>query len=239
MSEKEIYYLRQISADINNNFFKSPWGGIVMKNNDDCGELLTFKSKDSYKSQRKKLWLYLHLKIFRHEGGLHAVYCCNECESMKGVDKLQLDVDPETVKDLLCLHSRTASFLLPRWHDIWDIEIPRFVSAFTVKCNQDLNFFKFQDRSKDQTLLAGVWVDGSPHLIVTVTKRQSVPFCSTCDSLTCTHQKAFESRQSRSSLSSGACAGAPSRLSRFSGAFSIFEIKSVGFLSFCLDSNAF
>ena len=58
-----------------------------MKNNDDSGELLTFKSKDNYKNQRKKLWLYLGLKIFRHEGGLHAVYCCNECESMKGIEE--------------------------------------------------------------------------------------------------------------------------------------------------------
>ena len=197
MSENEIYYLRQISADLDNNFFKSPWGGIVMKNANEFGELLTFKSKDNYKSQGKKLWLYLSLKIFKHEGGLHVVYCCNECDSMKGVDRLQLDVDPDTVKQLLCFHSRTASFLLPRWHNVWDIEVPRFVSAFSVKCNQHLNYFKFQDRSKDKTLLAGVWVDGCPHLIVTVTKRQSVPFCSTCDSLTCTHQKAFDARQKK------------------------------------------
>ena len=121
MSENYIYYLQQISADLNNIFFKSPWGGIVIKNTNEGGELLTFKSKDNYKSQGKKLWLYLSLKVFRHEGGLHAVYCCNECDSMKGVDKLQLDLDPDAVKQLLCVHSRTASFLLPRWHTIWDI----------------------------------------------------------------------------------------------------------------------
>ena len=50
------------------------------------------------------------------------------------------------------------------------------------------------------TLLAGVWVDGSPHLMVTVTKRQSTPFCSTCDSLTCGHYKVYSSRKKDKNL---------------------------------------
>ena len=192
---RDVFYLQQISADLNNQVFKCPWGGIVIKNSDERGRLLHFKSKDEYNHAGKKLWLYLALKIFRHEGELHNAYCCNECEIMKGVQKLKLDSDPELVQPLLCFHAKTAEFLIPNWQDIWNVEIPNLVSFYNPKFNQDVNFHKFTGRDKNTTFLVGVWVDNAPHLIVTVTKRQYVPFCSTCDSTTCPHHKAFESRQ--------------------------------------------
>ena len=68
---RDVFYLQQIAADLNNQFFKCPWGGVVMKNSDDNGKLLSFKSKDEYRHTEKKLWLYLSLKIFRHNGVLH------------------------------------------------------------------------------------------------------------------------------------------------------------------------
>ena len=109
--------------------------------------------------------------------------------------KLKLDSRREDVDQLLCCHSKTASVLLPNWQEVWNIEVPRFVTAFQPKINQEFNYHKFQDRTKDETLLVGVWVDNSPHLMLTVTKRQSTPFCSTCDSLTCPHYKFYRSRQ--------------------------------------------
>ena len=153
-----------------------------MKNEED-GELIHFTSKQHYKSNAKKLWIYLQLKIFRLNGALYAVFCCDQCEVMEGVMKLRLDSSREDVDQLLCSHSKTAAFLLPNWRDIWHIDVPRFVAAYQPKINQDICYHKFQDRTKDTTLLTGIWVDDSPHLIVTVTKRQSSPFCSTCDSM--------------------------------------------------------
>ena len=126
---------------------------------------------------------------------MHVAYCCNECDVMKGVDKLKLEMEPEIVKTFLCFHSKAASFLIPSWQEIWNVEIPNAVSAFQPNFNQELNYFEYQKRETGKTLLSGVWVDNSQHLIVTVTKRQSVPICSTCDSVTCPHYKAFESRQ--------------------------------------------
>ena len=96
---------------------------------------------------------------------------------------------------LLCCHSQTATFLLPNWQDIWNIEVPRNIPAYQAKINTNIKFHVFQARTKDRTLLTGVLVDDSVHLMVTVTKRQSSPFCSTCDSYSCPHYKAFISRQ--------------------------------------------
>ena len=200
MSEnQQVYYLQQISQDLNNQIFKCPWGGVVMKNEED-GKLISFKSKEDYKRNGKKLWLYLSLKVFRHNGAVHTAFCCDECDIMKGVSKLKLDSCREDVQSLLCFHSKTASFLIQNWREIWNIEVPRFVTAYQPKLNQEISFHRFQERTKDVTLLAGVWVDGSPHLMVTVTKRQSTPFCSTCDSLTCGHYKVYSSRKKDKNL---------------------------------------
>ena len=197
MSEDlQVYYLQQIAQDLNNQVFKCPWGGVIIKNEED-GKLISFKSKEDYRRKSKKLWLHLSLKVFRHNGAVHTVFCCDECDIMKGVDKLKLDSSREDVQNLLCLHSKTASFLIQNWREIWHIEVPRFVTAYQPKLNQEISFHRFQERTKDVTLLAGVWVDGSPHLMVTVTKRQSTPFCSTCDSLTCGHYKVYSSRTKR------------------------------------------
>ena len=170
-----------------------------MKNEED-GKLISFKSKEDYKRNGKKLWLYLSLKVFRHNGAVHTAFCCDECDIMKGVSKLKLDSCREDVQSLLCFHYKTASFLIQNWCEIWIIEVPRFVTAYQPKLNQEISFHRFQERTKDVTLLAGVWVDGSPHLMVTVTKRQSTPFCSTCDSLTCGHYKVYSSRKKDKNL---------------------------------------
>ena len=65
---RDVFYLQQISADLNNQVFKCPRGGIIIRNSDIDGRLLTFKSKDDYKQERKKLWLYLIIKVFRLRG---------------------------------------------------------------------------------------------------------------------------------------------------------------------------
>ena len=200
MSEDlQVYYLQQIAQDLNNQVFKCPWGGVIIKNEED-GKLISFKSKEDYRRKSKKLWLHLSLKVFRHNGAVHTVFCCDECDIMKGVDKLKLDSSREDVQNLLCLHSKTASFLIQNWREIWNIEVPRFVTAYQPNLNQEISLHRFQARTKDTTLLAGVWVDGGPHLVVTVTKRQSTPFCSTCDSLTCGHYKAYISRNKDKNL---------------------------------------
>jgi hypothetical protein len=167
---QDASYLRQISTD-------------------------TFQIKTALQKCRKKTVALFKVEHFRQNREIYGVFCCDQCEMMEGGMKLKLDSCREVVDQLLCCHSKTASFLLPNWQEVWNIEVPRFVTAFQPKINQELNYHKFQDRTKDETLLVGVWVDNSPHLMLTMTKRQSTPFCSTCDALTCPHYKFYLSRQ--------------------------------------------
>ena len=73
----EAYYLRQISLALENQIYKDPWGGVVIKNEID-GELINFTSKVNYKNVGKKVWLYLRLKIFRDQGQPFGVFCCKQ-----------------------------------------------------------------------------------------------------------------------------------------------------------------
>ena len=58
-------YLRQLSKTQEENYFFLPWGGLCLRNCDDNGDLLKFKSVKGYKRVGKRLWLHLPLLLFR------------------------------------------------------------------------------------------------------------------------------------------------------------------------------
>jgi hypothetical protein len=72
-----LNYLRNISISENDHFFL-PWGGCVLRDCSQNGDLLTFKSVNDYK-ERKQLgehqWLFLalHLFIDQVSGTVYAV----------------------------------------------------------------------------------------------------------------------------------------------------------------------
>ena len=67
---KAVFYLQQISASLEQNIFKTPWGSVIVKNCDEDGKLLEFKSKTEYSSSLKSLWLNMPLKVFRADEDL-------------------------------------------------------------------------------------------------------------------------------------------------------------------------
>ena len=97
----DVFYYQQIAHDKKDLIHKVPWGGTLMRNCLPSGDLLTFNVVRDYELLNKEtnieLWLYLPLKIFRHNGSLYGVYCCPHCESMAGTEHLTLDQDPQAV----------------------------------------------------------------------------------------------------------------------------------------------
>ena len=81
---KEVFYLQQISFNVQGKLFKTLWATVIVQNCDTEGKLFEFKSKADYATNEKNLWLNLPLKIFRENGELFPVFCCPECPSMKG-----------------------------------------------------------------------------------------------------------------------------------------------------------
>ena len=69
-----INYKRNISASKDKNFFVLPWSSVILKNSDDLGELLEFKSAKTYKDQTASLWILLRLHFFRDNVFLYLVW---------------------------------------------------------------------------------------------------------------------------------------------------------------------
>ena len=105
-----VHYFQQISGGSGKQFFSSPWGGCVLKNCDDSGELLEFSTMSDYekfmKNSRKRQWIYLKLKVFRVNGvgmRLIGVFACPECECMSSLAGLEASQAPEDVKQICLL----------------------------------------------------------------------------------------------------------------------------------------
>ena len=58
-------YTKNIAKPSEENAFLLPWGGVVLRNCDDLGDLLTFHSVAQYREEGKPLWLMLSLVLFR------------------------------------------------------------------------------------------------------------------------------------------------------------------------------
>ena len=128
-----VYYLQQLcDTSLGSNAFKTPWGGLILKNCDSEGKLYEFKNIPEYKESRKQLWLYLSLKVFRYRDHAYPIFCCDECENMKTVENFGLYADPCEVSKLQCVHSKAGGFLGKNWNEKRKIELEDTDSAFAV-----------------------------------------------------------------------------------------------------------
>ena len=100
-------YTKNLSKPNEESKFLLPWGGILLRNCDDLGDLLSFKSVAQYRDQEKPLWLVLSLVLFRDnvwhfqlifcvkhfflQGELFQIYSCNCCSVMEIVSGMRLD----------------------------------------------------------------------------------------------------------------------------------------------------
>ena len=58
-------YRKQLSKSKQEDIFLLPWGGVVCRNCDNLGDLLTFKNIPQYRENGEPLWLLLSLVLFR------------------------------------------------------------------------------------------------------------------------------------------------------------------------------
>ena len=112
----DVYYFQQINSDKGKLLFKLPWGGAIVRNCLENGEVLNFKTVKGYeifkKESNRQFWLVLPLKVFRHSNSLFGVYCCPQCKSMAGTEELSTDQDPVQILSRVCVHSKVCSTLL-------------------------------------------------------------------------------------------------------------------------------
>ena len=64
--------------------------------------------------------------------------CCPECPSMRNFKSLNIDCQTQQFLPLLCIHSKTVSFLVKDWDLIWNIVIEDGDASNEVLCNQEI-----------------------------------------------------------------------------------------------------
>ena len=197
-----LCYFQQISARKDVHIFHATWGGCIIKNCDDNGELLEFKIKSEYddfqKESKRKLWLYMKLKVFRlNRLDLYAVFCCPECEVTSGTLELAVQQEPGVIGQRLCLHSRVASSVLGNWRNIWDVSLSPSDQVFNVCLNQDTICETFIPSDSNNGLLSAVFHNRKISLLFCVAPRQEVPYCSNCVRRKCIHFTILKNDQTR------------------------------------------
>ena len=210
---RDVYYYQQIAHHKNEMIHKVPWGGALIRNSSPNGDLLRFKTLKEYevfkKETNKQLWLLLPLKVFRYQDTMYGVYCCPQCDSMAGTDKLSVDQNPQDILSRLCMHSRVCSTIIEDWRTIWDIELSDNDRVVKIICNEDLKLHTFQKQAVDRCLIATVRTKSEIAVLYTVTTRQTSPLCSICVTRKCPHyhfhkkESKKEERQFESSVEGG------------------------------------
>ena len=123
MSNSLKHYLRQLSKTQEENKHILPWGSIVLRNCDQNGDLLTFKSIGEYKKTGKDMWLQIQLLLFRENDEIFPIFQCPECPEMKPLSGLALDQIQADILPLRCIHSQAATYLADPWDYHWAVEV--------------------------------------------------------------------------------------------------------------------
>ena len=193
---REIHYYRQIK-NTDNNLYKSPWGGCIIRNCKEDGELLQFSSIGDFdrfrKETRKQMWLHLKLKVFVFDRTeLFGVFVCPECRDMSAIDEMQISQDQHEVKQKLCIHSRVASMVVWDWRRQWTAShFPSNPLVVKIDSNQESAFVTFIPKSSNFPYIAAVLDKSKVSLLFCATMRQEYPFCSSCICRKCHHYSKF------------------------------------------------
>ena len=186
-------YVKSLSKKKEENVFLLPWGGVVLRNCDDLGDLLTFHSVAHYREEDKPLWLLLSLVLFRDnvshydksfksieifsfQDDIFQIYSCSSCEEMQTVQGMRLDQTKEEMESLQCVHSKAAETFFMRWDDHWTVnDLDDEDMSYTVFCNQDI---KVQTFHEEGWFLSAIQIEGEVTLLFTVGRKQKYPMCS-------------------------------------------------------------
>ena len=188
---QNVYFYQQIANDKDNLLFTTPWCGAILRNSMEGGKILSFDRVLDYETYKntynKAMWLHLQLKLFRHEDTLYGVYCCPQCDIMKGTVQLSIDQDPVNIQPRLCIHSKICTTLLPEWNEIWNVNLDPNNCVGIPDFNCDTVCVTLQKQSKDKPFLGAIRSNHDIMLLYTATKNQKTPFCSGCTRRNCRH----------------------------------------------------
>ena len=190
-------FLRNL-ATTEDSLFVTPWAGVIVRNSDSNGNLIEHNTINSYIESKIPVWLYLKLKIFKDEHELYGAFVCPTCESMTSVLMMTMDQRRADIENILCHHSVAVEHQTD-WRDVWgepdDIDIGTLSHNFLP--NIETKVLKL---IKKDIFLAAVQSNGNVHLIFTLSKLNTAPFCSKCSTRKCVHYKQFKNHEANKNI---------------------------------------
>ena len=176
-------YLRNLSKNVSENIFNLNWGCFIMRNCDNEGDLLKFKTLDEYKKSGKQQWILCTVGLFRSNDERFGMYICDCCESMKGMNMMKIDQHRQQVESKRCHHSLAVERLKGDCYMNWTIPtIDEDTEYFKFFQNEDLEGVKLD---VGNLYLSIYQKNKSLSVLFTVTSRQKVPLCSKCSGSKC------------------------------------------------------
>lgn len=192
------HYLRNL-AKCDNSFFLTPWGGVILRNSDEDGDLVQHSTTQSFIQSKLPFWIYLILKIFRDDQGIFGTFLCPNCQSMSSLSMMTMDQSRGAIEQLLCLHSVAAAERTGDWRDIWGlphIEIGILSHRFQPGLDT-----KVLPLIEGDLFLAAVQNRGDVKLIFTLSKKNKSPFCSRCSKQKCKHYTQYKEHKDDENVS--------------------------------------
>ena len=185
--------LRNLASD-EQTYFVVPWAAVVMRNSDEHGNLLTYRTNKEFLQLKTPYWIVLNLKLFQDEHGLYGNFVCSYCQCMFSVNMMTLDQRRENIDNLLCLHSVVATQKTD-WREKWgEPVIPQGVLSFKFTPNLDTSVKPLKE---DDYFLAAIQNEGDITIIFTLSKRNKAPFCSSCSTQKCRHYRQYKAFTNR------------------------------------------
>ena len=134
---------------------------------------------------------------------MYSVYSCPECTSMRGVRDLSLDQSREEIERIKCNHSNAAEYLIGSYETYWDIQLPNDQdTTHTINFNNDISVQCLRDEGSE-LFLGAYQTNGLVTLLYTVSRKQSIPFCSACASKKCKCFHGYKSAIREASVENG------------------------------------
>ena len=194
-NSEHMDYVRQVRRPNSDDFFISTWGGCVIRNVDETGNLVQFSSKATYIRNRIPMWVFLKLVIFKNPNTdeLYPAYQCNTCEEMKAVCSMSYEQDPDEIEELKCHHSKVCDILVgDNWQNTWDLDLNELQNrneSNEVLLHEEIEAVVFRSNN----LFLGAVLSGNKvNLLYTINRAQKFPFCSKCPKQKCKCFKILE-----------------------------------------------
>ena len=181
-------FLRNLAKE-QNTYFITPWAGVIVRNCDASGSLITHKTAQLFIQSKTPVWIFLKVKLFRDEVGIYGAFICPSCESMSAVPMMTMDQRRGDIENLVCLHSKAAAYRTD-WREIWGL--PSIDLDTMSHCFQPDLDTRVVVLSENYPFLAAVQNNGDVQLIFTLSKKNTSPFCSKCSIQKCKHFKQYK-----------------------------------------------